>query len=63
VFQKELCNDILNVNCGANVKKTIMLKGAQTIPRSDVERWIVCTPLSVNGLVTFVPQLTFVIPL
>jgi hypothetical protein len=39
-----------------NVTKMFTLKGVKTINIQHLERWIVCTPLSVNVFVTLATQ-------
>jgi hypothetical protein len=42
--------------CVASVTKTFILKGVDAEDFKDVERWIACTPLSINFFVTLVSQ-------
>jgi hypothetical protein len=48
VFQKELYNGIPNVTVWRVLRKRLHLKAYKLSIVQDVERWIVCTPLSID---------------
>jgi hypothetical protein len=56
VFPKELCNGIPNVTEWRVLRKRSHLQAHKLSIVQDVDRWIVCTPFSVNVFVTFATQ-------
>jgi hypothetical protein len=56
MFQKELTSDIPNVTVWRVSRKHLHLKAYNLAILQCVERWIVCTPFSVNFFVTLATQ-------
>jgi hypothetical protein len=56
MFQKELYNGIPNVTEWRVLLKRLHLNSYKLSILQGVQRWIVCTPLSVNVLVTLATQ-------
>jgi hypothetical protein len=54
MFQKELYSDIPNVTVWRVLRKCLHLKAYKLYIVQGVQRWVLCTPLNVNGFVTLV---------